>query len=230
MTRRQQKIDDARLDEALADTFPASDPVGFLEPSPPQPARPKRRADIRSIDTGDSQEVRFWAKELGVEVADIVRAVDAVGADVAKARAYLAKARRRGIGMRDDDVGPSGKDASTAAKTAYALLLTWTLPQDAHATLEKLRYYITAQSWPRYRSTNGLIQKTWLSSIEPSQFAAFYLWQTDAARENEIQHMHRVREITGVDATILKWDVEAIQEGQHDDDDILLVGRAWARR
>lgn len=43
MAAKQQvakaKIDD-KLDEALQDSFPASDPVSFLEPAP---ARPRRR-------------------------------------------------------------------------------------------------------------------------------------------------------------------------------------------
>jgi hypothetical protein len=33
---------DARLDEALEETFPASDPPAMIEPSAPAPAAPKR--------------------------------------------------------------------------------------------------------------------------------------------------------------------------------------------
>jgi hypothetical protein len=42
---RRRKIDD-KLDEALRETFPASDPVSVTQPAPadePQPKRKKRR-------------------------------------------------------------------------------------------------------------------------------------------------------------------------------------------
>jgi hypothetical protein len=38
---RKDKLD-ARLDEALEETFPASDPPAMIEPSAPAPAAPRR--------------------------------------------------------------------------------------------------------------------------------------------------------------------------------------------
>ena len=36
---------DDKLDEALKDTFPASDPVAFIEPAPKRPDDPPRSGD-----------------------------------------------------------------------------------------------------------------------------------------------------------------------------------------
>jgi len=84
-------LDDAHLDQALMDTFPASDPVAALQPGPSTDRRTsKAKADMRSIDVGDVQEVRFWARELEADVSGIMSAVDAVGITVDKVRAYIA--------------------------------------------------------------------------------------------------------------------------------------------
>jgi hypothetical protein len=42
--RPKDKLDD-KLDRALEDTFPASDPVGFIEPGPGDPADRRRKED-----------------------------------------------------------------------------------------------------------------------------------------------------------------------------------------
>jgi hypothetical protein len=75
---------------------------------------------------------------------------------------------------------------------------------------------------------DGLFHKVWLSSREPYVFAAFYLWETEEARENEVRRMHRVKEITGVDAAVQRWDVEAAQEGRHGVEELRSIGRAWS--
>jgi hypothetical protein len=41
--------------------------------------------------------------------------------------------------------------------------------------------------------------------------------------------MHRVTEITGVDASIHRWDVEAAQVGRHGALELRSIGRAWSR-
>jgi hypothetical protein len=41
---------DRKLDEALKDTFPASDPVALTEPAPQQPDKPNRRKPARADD------------------------------------------------------------------------------------------------------------------------------------------------------------------------------------
>ena len=67
----------------------------------------------------------------------------------------------------------------------------------------------------RYENKKGLIQKTWYSNEETSQFGGIYIWETKEAMEEEIRIMNRVKSITGVDPTITKLNIEAIQEGNH---------------
>ncbi|HKU95658.1 MAG TPA: DUF3606 domain-containing protein [Vineibacter sp.] len=96
MSRRQRQHDDALLDQALIDSFPASDPVAALQPGPLAERRfSKAKADMRSIDIDDAQEVRFWARELQADVAGIMDAVDAVGIAIEKIRTHIALAPRR---------------------------------------------------------------------------------------------------------------------------------------
>ena len=42
-----RKLDEAKLDEALKDTFPASDPVALLQPAPAKPAKSNPRKASR---------------------------------------------------------------------------------------------------------------------------------------------------------------------------------------
>jgi hypothetical protein len=81
-----------RLDKAIADTFPASDPVAISQPAPsaPQPSSPAK-ADMQHIAADDEQELRFWAAQFGVDVDRVRQAIAAVGIEVAKVRAYLGK-------------------------------------------------------------------------------------------------------------------------------------------
>jgi hypothetical protein len=79
-----------KLDKALSDSFPASDPVSSAEPGAPERPQPSpRKGGMDHIDAGDEQELRFWAKELGVDVERIRQAVAAVGPDVEKVRQHL---------------------------------------------------------------------------------------------------------------------------------------------
>jgi len=113
-------------------------------------------------------------------------------------------------------------------QSAFALLLTWTLDGKPASLLDELRRYVTADSWERYRKVDGLISKAWLSNSEPHEFAAFYLWETEAGRENEVRRMRNVTKITGVEPTIRRWTVEAVQEGQHAPLNLSSVGQAWS--
>ena len=93
MTRKAKPPSkEKRLDKAIADTFPASDPVAISQPAPaePQPSSPAK-ADMQHIAADDEQELRFWAAQFGVEVDRVKQAVAAVGIEVAKVRAYLGK-------------------------------------------------------------------------------------------------------------------------------------------
>lgn len=112
----------------------------------------------------------------------------------------------------------------------YALLLRWNLAGKDPEMLDELRQYIRDKSWERYRTVRHLAGKSWLSNPDPFEFAAFYLWETVEARENEVRHMHHVNEITGVEPTIVRWDVEAMQVGQHEPIDFAVVGQAWSTK
>jgi hypothetical protein len=91
----------------------------------------------------------------------------------------------------------------------HALLLKWKLNDSG--LLDALRDYLAEEARGKYETKPGLFQKVWLS--RPSEFAAFYLWETEQACEGEIRRMHRVRELTGSEALIEHWQVEAAQEG-----------------
>ena len=95
---RKQK----KLDKALADTFPASDPVAMAEPGPSDgpPTSPAKRS-MDFVDATDDQELRFWAKELDVDVERVRQAVEAVGTELDKVRRYIK-----------DNTRPSGTPGS----------------------------------------------------------------------------------------------------------------------
>jgi hypothetical protein len=56
-----------------------------------------------------------------------------------------------------------------------------------------------------------------------------YLWETKEAMEEEIKTMYRVKSMTGVDATITRSNVEAIQEGNHTIEKLTEIGLAWEK-
>jgi len=48
--------------------------------------------------------------------------------------------------------------------------------------------------------------------------------------EEEIRTMYRVKAMTGIDPTIHKFDVEAIQEGDHSIEKLTSMGLAWINK
>lgn len=106
----------------------------------------------------------------------------------------------------------------------HALLLKWKLNDPG--LLDALRDRIAEEARGTYKTKPGLFQKVWLS--RPNEFAAFYLWETEQACQEEIRRMHRVRELTGSEASIEHWQVEAAQEGGTER--FTEVGAAWKGR
>ena len=115
----------------------------------------------------------------------------------------------------------------SSQKAMSALLLIWDLTGTPIEVFQKLRNYITRESWARYANRADLIQKVWFSSEKDAVFGAFYLWATVEAMEGEIRNMYRVEAMTGVAPSIHPLQVEAIQEGQHHITDLLSIGLAW---
>ncbi len=115
-------------------------------------------------------------------------------------------------------------------KKMYALILNWDLSQKPKDIFQILREYIANKSWKRYENKKNLIQKVWYSNEETGQFGGIYLWETKEAMEEEIRTMYRVKSMTGIDPTITRLDVEAIQEGDHSIEKLTSMGLAWARK
>ena len=109
----------------------------------------------------------------------------------------------------------------------YVLILNWDLSEKSKDIFQTLREYIAHESWKRYEDKGGLIQKVWCSNEETKQFGAIYLWETKEAMEEEIRTMYRVKAMTGIDPTINKYQIEAIQEGDTNVDNLTSIGLAW---
>ena len=109
----------------------------------------------------------------------------------------------------------------------YALILNWDLSGKPADIFNTLRKYIADESWKRYENKKGLAQKVWYSHEESGRFGAFYLWETEAAMEEEIRTMYKIKSMTGVDAAITRLRVEAIQEGDHSVNELTAAGLAW---
>jgi len=112
----------------------------------------------------------------------------------------------------------------------YALILNWDLSEKPKEIFQTLREYIANESWKRYENKKGLIQKVWYSNEETGQFGGIYLWETKEAMEEEIQTMYRVKAMTGVDPTIHKFNIEAIQQGDHTIENLTSMGLAWINK
>ena len=110
----------------------------------------------------------------------------------------------------------------------YALLLTWDLSSSDPEVFQELRSYISRESWQRYRGVEGLIQKVWFSNEETGVFGAFYLWESRECLEQETGSMYQIKEKTGVKPVVRRFEVEAIQEGTHQVEQLLELGKAWA--
>ena len=115
-------------------------------------------------------------------------------------------------------------------KRMYTLILNWDLSQKPKEIFERLRTYIADESWKRYENKKGLVQKVWYSNIETGQFGGIYLWENKEAMEEEIRTMYRVKAITGVNPSIHRLDVEAIQEGAHSIENLTSMGLAWIKK
>jgi hypothetical protein len=112
----------------------------------------------------------------------------------------------------------------------FALLLLWDFSTQPPQLLEQLRRYIAEDSWARYADRPALRQKVWFSNQQARQWGAFYLWETEQAREQELATMGRVQAMTGVAPRIDRFDVEAVQEGDHTLGDLRQAGLALAGR
>lgn len=77
------------------------------------------------------------------------------------------------------------------------------------------------------RTKKDLIQKVWYSNEETGQFGGIYLWQRKEGMEEENRTMYRVKSKTGVDPTITKSNIEAIQEGDNTVESLTKLGLAW---
>lgn len=75
-----------------------------------------------------------------------------------------------------------------------------------------------------------MFQKVWYSNEETRQFGGIYLWETKEAMEEEIRTMYRVKAMTGIDPTITRLTVEAIQEGTHSVQKLTSIGLAWEKQ
>ncbi len=109
----------------------------------------------------------------------------------------------------------------------YILILNWDLHEKNKDIFLTLRKYIADESWKRYKNKKGLIQKIWYSNEKTGQFGGIYLWETKEAMEEEIKTMYRVKAITGIDPSITKYNIEAIQEGDSNIKNITEIGLAW---
>ena len=112
----------------------------------------------------------------------------------------------------------------------YTLILNYDLSKKPKEIFQTLREYIKDESWKRYENKEGLIQKTWFSNEETGQFGGIYLWETKEAMEEEIRTMYRVKAMTGVDPTITRLNIEAIQEGKHNIEKLTTIGLAWKNK
>ncbi|HEX6690175.1 MAG TPA: hypothetical protein VF110_03420 [Burkholderiales bacterium] len=110
----------------------------------------------------------------------------------------------------------------------HALLLTWDLSARKPEVISALRKYVASESWGRYRDVPGLVEKTWFSDEKAMLFGAFYLWETAIALERELADPHSIEELTGVKPTVHRFEVEAIQEGEHQTDNRFAAGKAWS--
>ena len=110
----------------------------------------------------------------------------------------------------------------------FALLLMWDFKDKPREVFDQLRKYIAEESWQRHGKQEGLRHKVWFSDEETGKWGAFYLWESKEKMEEYIRTMSRVQALTGVAPSILRYDVEAIQEGNHSGENLLSLGLAWA--
>lgn len=79
-----------------------------------------------------------------------------------------------------------------------------------------------------YRGSKGLVQKVWFSDERIGVFGAFYLWEKREGLEKEVSTMYRIEARTGIKPAVRRFEVEAIQEGNHQVERLLQQGKTWA--
>ena len=82
-----------RIDEALKETFPASDPPSFVGAGAPTPTHDNTtvdRPDLDRINIHEPDELKGWCAYWGCAPAELTEAIRDVGVMVANVEAQLA--------------------------------------------------------------------------------------------------------------------------------------------
>lgn len=103
--QRTDRDTDMELDEALRDTFPASDPVSVSQPTTATPSlsdRPDAKAGDRTrmelvdaapkrVNVSEEDDIRFWTEKFGVSEDELKEAVRNAGFFPSDVANYLGK-------------------------------------------------------------------------------------------------------------------------------------------
>lgn len=100
--KREGRDEDAELDEALRDSFPASDPVAISQPTAATGSLAGRREDNAAgdktrrklhdrVNVADKDELEYWTDRLGVSETRLKEAVKSVGFFPQEVAHYLGK-------------------------------------------------------------------------------------------------------------------------------------------
>ena len=86
-------------------------------------------------------------------------------------------------------------------------LVLWSLA-DSLTSIEELRAYLAEESVPQFERVHGLLFKAWISDEATERWGAIYVWESQAASEQELPS--RARELIGKDPDIVEvFDLEA---------------------
>jgi hypothetical protein len=86
-------------------------------------------------------------------------------------------------------------------------LVLWSLV-DSQTNVGELRRYLRDESVDRFANVPGLLFKAWLSDESTDRWGAIYVWESQAASEQELPS--RVRELIGKEPEIAElFDLEA---------------------
>lgn len=99
--KRQGRDEDAELDAALRDSFPASDPVSISQPTAATPSLANRdeagagdrtRKQLHDrVNVADKDELEYWTDRFGVSESKLKEAVKSVGFFPQEVAHYLNK-------------------------------------------------------------------------------------------------------------------------------------------